>query len=187
MDVLPYESGESELAKQRARLRSLAEQGVIDPAQLDDQLAALESGDPNRFALAGLGANPAGYLPSDPLMLHAGGSAENRSGRWTIPPFLSIRAGAANVRLNCLHAVWTAPVIQVELSKGLGNVLLILPEGWAVNADRVTKGLGSLVLKVPDQPAPNCPLFVVRGSLSLGNFKARPASRWELRRAAKLS
>lgn len=162
----------------------MAEQGLIDPSELDERLAALESGDRVSLAPTDAAVLPAGYLPSDPLVLSAGMSNEQRSGVWTIPPYLKIHAGVGNVRLNCLKAVAAAPVIQVELSGGLGSVLLVLPEGWAVNTDRVVKGMGSLMLKVPNLPAQDCPLFVVTGSLAVGDFRARPASRWDLRRAA---
>jgi len=184
MDTAPYDAGGQGLAQARTRLRSLAEQGLIDPRQLDERLAALESGDQGASSLVGGAVMPAGYLPDDPLVLSAGMSNEQRSGVWTIPPYLTIHAGVGNVRLNCLQAAPAAPVIQVELSGGLGSVLLVLPDGWAVNADRVVKGMGSLMLKVPNLPADGCPLFVVRGSLAVGDFRARPASRWDLRRAA---
>jgi hypothetical protein len=184
MDTAPQNFGSQDLAHARAALRSMAEQGLIEPSQLDDRLAALESGDQAMVALAGSAVLPAGYLPDDPLVLSAGMSNEERSGVWTIPPYLKIHAGTGNVRLNCLKATPAAPVIQVELSGGLGSVLLVLPDGWAVNVDRVDKGMGSLMLKVPNVPAEGCPLFVVRGSLAVGDFRARPASRWDLRRAA---
>jgi hypothetical protein len=172
-----------DLAGARAKLRSMAEEGLIDPGQLDQRLAALESGDQASLATA-TATLPAGYLPDDPLLLSAGVSNDQRSGAWTIPPFVKIQAGVGSVRLNCLQATPAAPVIQVELDGELGSVLFVLPEGWAVNADRVAKGMGSLILKVPSQPAEGCPLFMVRGALAVGSFRARPASRWDLRRAA---
>lgn len=182
MEDAPLVPGSPDLAAARAQLRSMAEKGLIDPRQLDERLAGLERGDQDALAMAQAGMPP-GYQAEDPLVLSAGLSNEQRSGVWTIPPFLKIQAGVGSVRLNCLKATPAAPVIQVELDGELGSVLLVLPEGWAVNADRVAKGIGSLLLKVPSEPAAGCPLFVVRGSLSVGSLRARTASRWDLRRA----
>ena len=71
----------------------MAEQGLIDPRELDERLAALESGDRVSLAPTDAAVLPAGYLPSDPLVLSAGMSNEQRSGVWTIPPYLKIHAG----------------------------------------------------------------------------------------------
>jgi hypothetical protein len=173
-----------DLAHVRTQLRKMAEQGLIDPSQLDERLAALSAGDQASLARA-TASMPAGYLLDDPLIMSAELSNDQRNGAWTIPPFVKIEAGLGSVRLNCLQATPAAPVIQVELAGELGSVLLVLPDGWAVNADRLEKSIGSVILKVPSEPAEGCPLFMVRGCLAVGSLRARPASRWDLRRAAR--
>ena len=65
----------------------------------------------------------------------------------------------------------------------MGNVKLILPEGWAVNADRLRGGMGSAKIRVASQPAPGCPVLVLRGSLTMGNLKVRYGTRGEVRRS----
>ncbi len=169
----------------RARLRSLAEQGVIDPAGLDAQLAALDAGDTSALVLAQQGYAPAGYREDDPLVISAGWSNQGRDGIWVVPPYLDVQAKAADVRLNFLRARVAGPLIQVELSGAMGSVKLILPEGWAVNADRLRGGLGSAKIRVANQPAPGCPVLVLRGSLAMGNLKVRYATRGEVRRAQR--
>jgi hypothetical protein len=47
--------------------------------------------------------------------------------------------------------------------------VLVLPDGWAADADRLSKGSKSV--KVPREPAPGKPLLVIYGSLGLGSFK----------------
>lgn len=163
----------------------MAEQGLIEPAQLDARLASVETGDPAAVVRAAAAVVPAGLRPDDPLMVSAGWSAERRSGVWVIPPYLHIHPAASNVRLDCLRARVNEPVIQVELSGGMGSVLFILPDGWAVNADRLTRGMGSVRIKVPGIAAPGCPTLVFRGSTSMGSVVVRPANRWERRRLAR--
>ena len=65
---------------------------------------------------------------------------------------------------------------------GAGSVLIIVPDGWAANDDRLGKGMGSKAIKVSRIPAPGAPLLVLYGSVGLGSLKIRPASARELRR-----
>ncbi|PFG16542.1 hypothetical protein ATK74_1087 [Propionicimonas paludicola] len=169
----------------RARLRSLAEQGLIDPANLDAQLAALDAGDTSALVMAQQGYALAGYREDDPLVISAGWSNQSRDGNWVVPPYLDVQAKAANVRLNFLQAQASAPLIQVEISGAMGNVKLIVPDGWAVNADRLRGGMGSAKIRVPNQPAPGCPVLLLRGSLAMGNLKVRYGTRGELRRSQR--
>ncbi|HML51482.1 MAG TPA: hypothetical protein PKD84_08760 [Propionicimonas sp.] len=168
----------------RARLRSLAEQGLIDPSDLDSQLAALDAGDASALALAHHGYTAAGYRDDDPMVISAGWSAQSRTGVWAVPPHLHIQAKASNVRLDFLQAQASTPVIWVEISGAMGNVKLVLPDGWAVDADRVGAGMGKVRVRVSNQPAPGCPVLVLRGSLAMGNLRVRYGTRRELRRAA---
>ena len=174
----------SERDAARARLRSLAEQGLIDPSDLDAQLAALDADDASALALAHHGYAAAGYREDDPMVISAGWSDQSRSGVWAVPPYLHIQAKASNVRLNFLQAQASAPVIWMEISGAMGNVKLVLPEGWAVDADRVSSGMGKIRVRVSNQPAPGCPVLVLRGSLAMGNLRVRYGTRRELRRAA---
>lgn len=121
-----------------------------------------------------------GYRPEAPLSLTAGLDSEKRTGQWVVPPYLRAQGVMDTVRLDCLQARAGADVIDLEVQPGLGTVVLVLPEGWAVNADQLGKGLGTVKVSVPGLPAPGCPLFVVHGSLGMGTFKARPANRFEL-------
>lgn len=169
----------------RARLRSLAEQGLIDPASLDAQLAAVDAGDPLTLALAQQGYTAAGYREDDPLVISAGWSDQAREGVWVVPPYLDVQAKAASVRLNFLQAQAATALIRVEVSGAMGNVKLILPDGWAVNADRLHVGMGKVRIRVSNQPAPGCPVLVLRGSLSMGNLKARYGTRGQVRRSQR--
>lgn len=128
------------------------------------------------------GPPAAGYSREDPLRLNGGMSSETRQGRWTVPPFIQINPGMGSVKLNCLEASPAAPVIEIEMVAGAGSVLLVLPDGWAVDADRLYKTWGSKALKVPREPAPGRPLLVIYGTVGLGSLKVRPANGMERRR-----
>jgi hypothetical protein len=163
----------------------MAEQGLIDPANLDAQLAAIDAGDTSALVLAQQGFAPAGYREDDPLVISAGWSNQSRGGSWVVPPYLDVQAKAANVRLNFLQAQASAPLIQVEISGAMGSIKLILPDGWAVNSDRLRGGMGSAKIRVASQPAPGCPVLVLRGSLAMGNLKVRYATRGQVRRSQR--
>ena len=124
----------------------------------------------------------AGYSREDPLRLDGGMSSEKRGGLWTVPPFMLINQGLGSVKLNCLEATPAAQLIEIEVIGGAGSIVLVLPEGWAVDADRLSKSWGSKSVDVPREPAPGKPLLLIYGALGLGSFKVRSANRFDQRR-----
>lgn len=194
--------GDADRERALGWLRQAAEEGRLTPEELDDRVArarvARTSGE-LEFVLAGLrpGASlprpagiptaaealaalaSAGNRRETPLVLNAGIQGEKRTGVWTVPPFLKADAGVADVRIDCRQARAAAEVIDLEVQAVAGTVVLVLPDGWAVNIDGLSKGLGSIKVRVPGVPAPGCPLFIVHGSVGMGGFKARPANRFE--------
>ena len=127
----------------------------------------------------------AGYSREDPLRLDGGMGSEKRGGVWTVPPFMLINQGLGSVKLNCLEATPAAQLIEVEVIGGAGSIVLVLPDGWAVDADRLSKSLGSKSVNAPREPAPGKPLLVIYGALGMGSFKVRPANRFDQRRIEK--
>ena len=130
------------------------------------------------------GPPPPGYSREDPLRLDGGMGVEKREGAWLVPPYVRLSSGAGTIKLNCLQASVAAPVIEMEVIAGAGSVTIIVPDGWAVNDDRLGKGIGSKRIKVPRIPAAGSPLLVLYGTVGLGSLTIRPASRRELRHAA---
>ena len=137
---------------------------------------------PSRTPVPVHGPPRAGYSREDPLRLDGGMSSEKRDGVWTVPPFIRISPGLGSVKLNCLQATPAARVIEVEVIGGAGSVLLILPDGWGVDTDRLTTTMGTKTVKSQRDPAPGAPLWVFYGVVGLGSFKVRPPSRRELKR-----
>jgi hypothetical protein len=160
-------------------------------ADLDPLVADLSVEPPSRALTGGpprvQGPPSAGYSRGDPLRLDGGVSSEKRSGVWTVPPFIRINQGFGSVKLNCLEATAAAQLIEIEVIGGAGSVVLVLPDGCAVDADRLSKAWGSKSVKVPREPARGKPLLLIYGSLGVGSFKVRPPYRFERRRLAAKS
>jgi hypothetical protein len=160
-------------------------------ADLDPLVADLSVELPSRALRSGRpqvqGPPSAGYAREDPLRLDGGMSSEKRRGLWTVPPFIRINQGVGAVKLNCLEASPAAQLIEIEVIGGAGSVVLLLPDGWAVDADRLSKAWGSKSVKVPREPARGKPLLLIYGSLGLGSFKVRPSNPFERRRIARKS
>ena len=60
---------------------------------------------------------------------------------------------------------------------GAGSITVILPDGWAVNDDRLGKSMGSKTIKVSRTPAPGAPLLVLYGSVGMGIVQGPSAVR----------
>lgn len=157
-------------------------------ADLDPLVADLAAELPSQALSSGWrqpqGPPPPGYSRDDPLRLDGGTGSEKRRGVWTVPPFIMINQGLGSVKLNFLQASPAAQLIDIQVTGGAGSIVLVLPEGWAVDADRVSKAWGSKSVKVQREPAPGKPLLVLYGSLGMGSLKVRPPKRFELRRVA---
>ncbi|QGF24834.1 DUF1707 SHOCT-like domain-containing protein [Raineyella fluvialis] len=138
----------------------------------------------DRVAVPGESREP-GWAPDDPLVISAPFDDDRRVGEWSLPPYIRVTTGFGDVTLVCLEATAETRVIRIEVSGGAGDIRLILPEGWAVRADRVARGIGGVRVRVPGRPARGAPLLELSGTLTLGDLVARPANAidlWLLRR-----
>jgi hypothetical protein len=128
------------------------------------------------------GYTPAGYSPDDPLVLSAGWSSLVKEGAWTVPPFLLLKGDFSSVRLDCQRAQAAADVVHIQVVGGAGSILIVLPEGWAADLDRVTAGLGSRRSKVVDMPVAGSPILVLEGAMGMGSLTVRYPTWWDRRR-----
>src|SRR4029453_6939066 len=182
--VLQEAAGDGRLSMAELDARLAAALQAKTYADLDPLVADLSVELPSRALSSGrLQAQrppSAGYSPEDPLPLDAGGGSENRRGVWIVPPFILIKPGMGSVKLNFLEATPAAHLIEIQVIGGVGSIVLVLPDGWAVDADRLSKGSKSV--KVPREPAPGKPLLVIYGLVGLGRFKVRPPNPVDHRR-----
>lgn len=126
-----------------------------------------------------------GYSPHDPLVLAAGGGTVRKEGTWTVPPYLRVHGDLGSVRLDFRMAQPTSQVILVDVSGGVGSILIILPTGWAAQTDRLRPGIGSRKTDVAEEPEPGHPVLVLSGSLGVGSLVVRYPTRGDERRLAR--
>lgn len=127
-----------------------------------------------------------GFTPHDPLQLSAGGGGIKKDGVWTVPPYLSLHGDVGSIRLDFRRAQMTSQVTWVQISGGAGTMVLIVPEGWAVQLDRVTAGMGTRKSNVAEEPTPGQPVLVLSGSLGLGTLKIRYPNYFDERRLVRM-
>ncbi|WP_152362565.1 DUF1707 SHOCT-like domain-containing protein [Microlunatus speluncae] len=195
--------GHSERDAAAEALRDAAADGRITLEELDERLerallartygeldALFEDLQTASPAVSPAPASPAhpqlpGYSAEDRLVLSGGMSSEKRSGTWDVPPFIRIEGGAGTVRLNCLEARPLASVIDIEVVGAMGTMVIVTPEDWAANTDRLSKGWGSVASKIATTPGPGKPLLLLHGTVGMGSLSIRHASRSDLRKLAK--
>ena len=189
--------GHAERDRTAEQLREAAALGRIDLDELDERLgqafaaktqpeldalvADLRPAAP-RTAVAPVstGAVPvAGFRPEDPLVLAAGAGSVKRRGRWELPPFVKVSPAMGSVKLDCREAVALGDTIDVQVVGSMGSLVLVAPEGWAANVDRISPGIGSIKNKLPVLAAPGCPTLLLRGQLGVGSVTLRHANRWD--------
>ena len=133
---------------------------------------------------AGPESDGVGADPQHPLTISAGVSSHVRRGVWTVPAYLRVSAGMATVKVDFQQAICSHPIVDVVVSAGIGTVVLVLPEGWAANTDRVGKSLGAVSTQVNEVPEPGKPLLVLHGTSAAGTVRVRYPS-WGDRRALR--
>ncbi len=158
--------------------RSASVQSALTYTDLDRLVADLPVVPPSRALLAQREQPPArpGWDQRNPLVLSGGASSEKRSGPWEVPPFLRLSGDFGSVRLDCREATCQVPVVDVEVSGGAGRIRLIVPEGWGVDTNAVSKGWGSVRNRAEREPAPGMPLLVLHGSAGLGSVSIKAVS-----------
>lgn len=126
-----------------------------------------------------------GTSPENPLVLDGGWTSATRRGRWEIPQFLRLRGGMGSVKLDCTEATTAHQVIHLWIEGDLGSITVVVPEGWAADADGLRKSWGSIKIDVPSEPTMGRPTLVVNGSMGAGSFRIRHPNWFESRRLEK--
>lgn len=177
-------SGRVEVARTYADLDALVtDLPVSPPSQAFLAPAAVPA--PAPMAQQVNPAAPIGWQPNDRLILSGGGSSEKRRGYWEIPPFLRVSGDMGSVLLDCMEAVCLRQVVDVEVSGGMGSIKIIVPDGWGIDTDRISKGWGSVKNTAERAAAPGQPLWVLHGSAGWGSITIRYATDRERKRLAK--
>lgn len=114
-----------------------------------------------------------GHRPEEPLTVVGMWQSERVTGRWIVPPYLRLHALLSSVKIDCRRAYAAGSTIDVEVRAGTMTVVMVLPVGWAADADSVSRDLGTLRVKVPQTPAGGCPAVRLRGRLGITTLIVR--------------
>jgi hypothetical protein len=193
IEVLREAAGDGRITVDELDERMEKVQAAKFPVDLDEVLADLTTELPSdRFrptsAIAPVTARAhaiQGRDRFDPLVIKAGWDSETRRARWAVPPYIRCEPSMSNIELNFLEVDTDLQVIEIEIVAGLGAVIVVIPDDWAVNVDELSKTWGNVKSVVNAVPTGGKPLIRVGGSIGMGTFKARFANYFDRRRLAK--
>ena len=113
--------------------------GRLDFEELDERLTQIYSAKTQlelRTATADLVPVAHGGDSAE-LTIRAKHSAQRREGPWQVPARVIAVAEHSSVRLDFTDAVVRWPEIHVDAQAKHSSVVMIVPEGWAINMDEV--------------------------------------------------
>jgi hypothetical protein len=130
-------------------LRVAAGDGRLSPEELDERLdAALSAKTYAELAILTADLPQSGRLAptaaKDLIRLESGAAALRRDGSWVVPRRIEATVTSGSVRLDLTQAVITRPVLEVDVSVRMGDVMIITKPGIVVDTDDVSVGMGSL-------------------------------------------
>ena len=157
-------------------LRDAAGDGQLTASELDERVEAALAAR-TRSELAELTADlrvevnrPAKEL----VKIDQRFSDVSRTGRWTIPQRMQIKATAGNVKLDFTEAVITRDTLHLEIDLGIGaDLLLITRPGVMVETDDLTMRGGDVKIQDAADQVPVALTVVVSGRVRGGNVVAR--------------
>jgi Domain of unknown function (DUF1707) len=166
------------------QLRVAAGDGRLTADELDERLetalTARTYGELEALLVdlpASPGARPAPATAAKDLVeLKIAHGIIKRDGPWVVPRRLTVEARHGNVALDFSGAVLSQPTLDLAISIGHGNIVLIVPPEVVVDVDSVSIGHGVIRQRVHRQPgAPVTLLVTVSGSVRHGNLVIRSA------------
>ncbi|QFG23394.1 DUF1707 domain-containing protein [Actinomadura sp. WMMB 499] len=166
------------------RLREAAAEGRIEldelEARLDVALTARTHAD-----LEPLTADLPPVAPSTPLVVKGGVHGVTRGGRWEVPALITVHGGMGGAKLDFTRTRCPLPEIEIVVQGDLGGVVLVVPDGWAVDTTGLEPGLGGLTDKTTPDRLAGTPLVRLTGNAGVGGSVVRHPNRWERRKLEK--
>ncbi|MCA2183148.1 DUF1707 domain-containing protein [Nonomuraea glycinis] len=111
------------------------------------------------------------------LELHTRSGKVVQDGRWTVPPYLSAKAGRFGTvkidftRADCPHQ---EVVIDLGITSWFGDVILIVPPGWIVRDDEVVRRwMGAVFNRPPAALAHDGVVIRLTGFVKTGDVWVR--------------
>ena len=105
-----------------------------------------------------------------------------RSGAWAVPAENRFRTWFGNITLDLREAQISATETHIHARVGLGNVVLLVPEGVEVDVQAHTQ-IGRTT-REDTVASPGAPRIVLTGGTFFGDIKIRHRRLWEKRPGA---
>ncbi len=164
------------------QLRVAAGDGRLTADELDERLetalTARTYGELEAL-LTDLPASPGAVLApaqeaKELVQLKVSHSVIKRDGRWIVPKRLEVENRHGNVILDFSDAIISQPTLDLSLSVGHGNIVLIVPPEVVVDLDGVSNGHGTVRQRVRrDSDTPVRLMVTASGSVRHGNLIVR--------------
>ncbi|GAA1394111.1 DUF1707 domain-containing protein [Pseudonocardia kongjuensis] len=110
---------------------------------------------------------------ADRVHLRTGAGTVKRTGDWPVPAAMRLTTSMGTIHLDLSEARRIPPRIDIEVSTGMGEIVLVLPEGGSADVDAVSGSWGEVKTKVPSTPGGSGPHIVVRGKVGMGSLTVR--------------
>ncbi|MER5650471.1 DUF1707 domain-containing protein [Streptosporangium sp. NPDC002524] len=117
---------------------------------------------------------PAG---GDTLQLHTVSGRVTQVGRWSVPPYLSAKAGRwGKVKIDftqadCPHR---EVLLDIEITSWFGDIVVVVPRGWVVRDEEVVRRWMGAVFNRPPVPlAPDGVTVRLTGYIQTGDVWVR--------------
>src|SRR5690606_935494 len=135
-----------------------------------------------------LDALVADLVPVDPVVprqspaigtldLHVSSGKAVRDGRWSVPPYISAKAGRfGTVKMDFTRAdcPYREIALDVEITSWFGDVIVIVPRGWVVRDEGVVRRrMGAVFNRPPEPLAPDGVLIRLTGYVQTGDVWVR--------------
>ncbi|HEX2301364.1 MAG TPA: DUF1707 domain-containing protein [Pseudonocardiaceae bacterium] len=103
-----------------------------------------------------------------------------RRGPWRVPPRVRLVGHFGSSLLDFTEAVFSGPVVTLELDKTAGSTTIVIPEGATVDTDGLRVAVGSIKDSTVRRIAPGPVHFVITGRSTMGEVRIRHPRKWRL-------
>ncbi|MEU8380368.1 DUF1707 domain-containing protein [Streptosporangium sp. NPDC048865] len=96
-----------------------------------------------------------------------------RKDYWVVPAHIVASCTSGSVKIDFTAAVCSHREVLLDVTCGMGSILVIVPRGWTVWIDSLTTSIGTVTNKATDPGRPDAPVLRVIGKVGMGNLKIK--------------
>ncbi|MGH3794802.1 MAG: DUF1707 SHOCT-like domain-containing protein [Pseudonocardiaceae bacterium] len=104
----------------------------------------------------------------------------SRRGPWRVPSRVRLVGHFGSSLLDFTEAVFSGPVVALELDKTAGSTTIIVPEGATVDTDGLRVAVGSIKDSTVRRIVPGPLHFVITGRSTMGEVRITHPRKWRL-------